>query len=280
MADTALSFSVAVPTMGRTDELAALLQSISDSTVRPAQIIVVDQNPDDRLAPIIAQFSLLGIDHHHVTFRGLSAAMNYAATVASSDVLFTPDDDCRVLANTFQTALEELARTGADAVFGKCLDANGADSITPYRKESGWLSSSRLDGMFVEPATAVRTNVLREIPFDETLDVGTFHGAEGGYDWVLRLLAANKRLFFQPAVRFFHPRTITDYGSPEALRRVFSYRCGYGRVCRKHGLWGRYAKRVALVAAGIVAYSIANPTKARYYLAELAGLIAGATVEP
>jgi GT2 family glycosyltransferase len=280
MADAPLSFSVAVPTMGRTDELAALLRSIGDSTVRPAQIIVVDQNADDRLAPIIAQFASLGINHHRVTFRGVSAAKNYAAKVASSDVLFTPDDDCRVLANTFQTALEELARTGADVVFGKCLDEDGADSIIRYRKEPGWLSPNRLDGMFVEPATALRTAVLREIPLDETLGVGTFHGAEEGYDWVLRLLDAGKRLYFQPAVRFFHPRTITDHGSPQALRRVFSYRCGYGRLCRKHGLWGRYAKRVALVAGGIVVYSIANRRKARYYLAELAGLIAGAIVEP
>lgn len=280
MADAPLSFSVAVPTMGRTNELAALLQSIGDSTVHPVHVIIVDQNSDDRLAPIIAQFSSLGIDHHRVAFRGLSAAKNYAARVASSDVLFTPDDDCRVLANTFQTALEELVSTGADVVFGKCLDENGADSIIPYRKEPGWLSPNRLEGMFVEPATAVRTAVLREIPFDETLGVGTFHGAEEGYDWVLRLLAANKRLYFQPAVRFVHPRTITDHGSPQALRRVFSYRSGYGRLCRKHGLWGKYAMRVALVTGGIVAYSFANRTKARYYLAELAGLMAGVSVEP
>lgn len=280
MADAPLSFSVAIPTIGRTDQLAALLQSIGDSTVRPAQIIVVDQNNDNRVAPVIAQFLSLGIDHRRVIFRGLSAAKNYAATVASSDVLFTPDDDCKVLPNTFEAALAELARTGAEVVFGKCLDETGADSIIRYRKEPGWLSPSRMDGMFVEPASAIRTAVLREIPFDETLGVGTFHGAEEGADWVLRLLDAGKRLYFQPAIEFRHPRTITDHASPDAIRRVFSYRCGYGRFCRKHGLWGRYVKRAAVVAAGIALYSIANKGKARYYLAELAGLIAGATIEP
>jgi GT2 family glycosyltransferase len=185
-----------------------------------------------------------------------------------------------VVADTFQNALEELRRTEADVVFGKCFDEDGAASIIRYRKEAGWLSRSRLDGMFVEPATVLRTAVLREIPFDETLGVGTFHGAEEGYDWVLRLLDAGKRLYFQPAVRFFHPRIITDYGSPQALRRVFSYRAGYGRLCRKHRLWGKYARRLALVAGGVVAYSIADRTRARYYMTELAGLIAGATVEP
>ena len=134
--------------------------------------------------------------------------------------------------------------------------------------------------MFVEPATAVRVAALREIPFDETLGVGKFHGSEEGYDWVLRLLAAGKRLYFQPKVTFYHPQTISDYGSPEAVRRVFSYRAGFGRLCRKHGLWGKYAKRVALVSGGVVAYSFANRAKARYYVAELAGLIAGISVEP
>ncbi len=280
MGDVDLSFAVAVSTIGRTHEVAALLKSIGDSTIHPVQIIVVDQNPDDRLAAVVAQFPALRIDHRRVTFKGLSAAKNYAATLACSDVLFTPDDDCKVLPDTFRRALDELDGTGADAVFGKCLDENGDDSIISYRKQAGWLSRNRLEGMFVEPATAVRTAVLRDFPFDETFGVGTFHGAEEGYDWVLRLLHAGKRLYFQPAVRFFHPRTIVDYGSPQALSRVFSYRCGYGRLCRKHGLWGKYAARAALVVAGVAVYSIVNRTKARYYVAELAGLLAGATIEP
>jgi glycosyltransferase involved in cell wall biosynthesis len=280
MADAPLSFSVAIPNMGRTEELAALLRSIGDSSILPAQIIVVDQNSDDRLTPVIAAAAPLDVEHHRVAFKGLSAAKNYAARVATGEVLFTPDDDCRVFPDTFESALKEIASSGADVVFGKCIDEKGQDSIVKYRAGSGWLTSGTMDGMFVEPATAVRTAVLREIQFDETLGVGTFHGAEEGYDWVLRLLAAKKRLFFQPSIRFYHPRTITDYGSEKARSRVYSYRCGYGRLCRKHGLWGRYAKRVGLVMGGIVAYSVTDRAKARYYMSELAGLVAGATVEP
>jgi Predicted glycosyltransferases len=280
MADALESFSVAVPTKGRTTELTALLASIAESTVMPDRIIIVDQNDDDRLASVVAGFPKLPIMHHRVSFRGLSAAKNFAARVCESEILFTPDDDCRVFPSTFATALTELASTRADVVFGKCVDENGADAIVAFKKEPGWLSPQRIDGMFVEPATAARTSVMRETPFDETLGVGTFHGAEEGLDWVLRLLAAGKRLYFQPAVEFVHPPTITDHGSPEAVRRVFSYRCGFGRLCRKHGLWGKYFKRVVVVSGGIVAYAAVDRRKARYYLAELAGLIAGATVEP
>ncbi len=280
MGEALESFSVAIPTMGRTIELSALLESIERSTARPSQIIIVDQNPDDRLGGLTAKFPALSIEHHRVTFKGLSAAKNYAARVASSGVLFTPDDDCRVYPETFRTALDELKRTGADVVFGKSRDETGNDTIVVFQKSPGWLSQRNIDGMFVEPATAVRTKILREIPFDETLGVGTFHGAEEGYDWVLRLIAAKKRLFFQPAIQLFHPATVTDHGSEQSRRRVFSYRAGYGRLCRKHGLWGRYTKRVALVAGGIVVYSIADRRKARYYVAELKGLIAGATVQP
>jgi len=280
VADETTSFSVAVATAGRTDELADLLTSIERSSIKPTAVIIVDQNADDRLSDILARFPSLGIEHHRVPVRGLSAAKNYAASVASSAILFTPDDDCRVLPDTFQIMMDELKRTGADAVFGRCFDETGADSVTRYVKTPGWLARGRFEGMFVEPATAVRTQVVRQVPFDETLGVGTFHGAEEGYDWVLRLLAADKRLYFQPAAGFFHPRTIVDHGSPTSLRRVFTYRCGFARVCRKHGLWGKYARRIALVSAGIVAYLITDRGKARYYLAELSGLIAGAIIEP
>jgi glycosyltransferase involved in cell wall biosynthesis len=280
MAETLESFSVAVPTMGRTTELAALLSSIAQSTLMPSQIIIVDQNDDNRLDSIIASFSSLPIAHHRVDFRGLSAAKNFAARVCESEILFTPDDDCKVFPSTFATALGALARTHADVVSGKCVDEAGADAIVAFQKQPGWLSPQRVDGMFVEPATAARTSVMREIPFDETLGVGTFHGAEEGADWILRLLAAKKRVYFEPAAEFFHPRTISDHGSPQAVRRVFSYRCGYGRLCRKHGMWEKYFKRVALVSGAIVVYGLADRKKARYYLAELAGLIAGATVEP
>lgn len=275
-----MSFAVAVPTVGRTIELATLLQSIDESTVRPAQIVVIDQNCDDRLVPIIAQFPALGVEHHQVRFNGLSAAKNYAARVVTADVIFTPDDDCRVFPDTFRTALEELAVTGADAVFGRCLDETGRDAIVAYRHDAGWLSQRQMDGMFVEPAMAIRTAMLREFPFDETLGAGMFHGAEEGSDLVFRLLVAEKRLYFQPNVIFYHPRTVKDHASSAALRRVFSYRCGYGRLCSKHGFWTKYVRRLAIVTGAILVYAIGDRRRARYYIAELAGLIAGVVVPP
>ncbi len=274
------SFSVAVPTLGRTAELETLLQSIARSAALPTEIIIVDQNADNRVSEIVSRFPALAIEHHRVSFRGLSAAKNFAARIATTEVLFTPDDDCRVFPSTLGGALDELDRTGADVVFGRCLDESGHDSIVKFRSIAGWLSRGTMEGMFVEPATAVRMKVIREIPFDETLGVGTFHGAEEGHDWVLRLLAAGKRLYFQPTIEFFHPRTITEHGSPASLRRVYSYRAGFGRLCRKHGLWGKYAKRIALVGGGIAVYTITDRKKARYYVSELAGLLAGVTVKP
>jgi glycosyltransferase involved in cell wall biosynthesis len=274
------TFSVAIPTKGRTGELTELLRSISQSSLRPSQIIIVDQNDDDRLAGVISEFPDLPLAHHRVDFAGLSAAKNYAARLATGEFVFTPDDDSRVFPSTFESAIDTLAATGADVVFGRSVDGNGNESITRFRQDAGWLARDRIDGMFVEPATAVRTQVLRGTPFDETLGVGTFHGAEEGYDWVLRLLSEQRRLYFEPAITFFHPQTITDYGSSKALRRVFHYRAGFGRLCKKHGLWGKYLGRTALVASAIVVYSVTNRIKLRYYAAELAGLIAGVSVDP
>lgn len=280
MGDAPLTFSVAIPTLGRTDQLSDLLTSIVQSAAQPNEVIIVDQNSDDRLTAVIEKFPSLPIAHHRVLFRGLSAAKNYAARSAKSEILFTPDDDCRVQPDTFAAALEAFNRTGAHAVFGKCVDEQGGDAIIVYNANAGWLSPGHIDGMFVEPATAVRIAVLRETPFDETLGVGTFHGAEEGYDWVLRLVESGKRLYFEPGVKLFHPKTITNYASPQALARVYSYRCGFGRLCKKHGLWGKYAKRVALVSGAIAVYSLTNKSKSRYYRRELKGLVDGVMINP
>ncbi len=47
-------FSLIVATLGRTDELIAFLESLVAQSERNFEVIVVDQNPDERLEPVIA----------------------------------------------------------------------------------------------------------------------------------------------------------------------------------------------------------------------------------
>ena len=50
-------FSLVVPTVGRQTEVAALLHSIETAAISDIEVIIVDQNCDDRLAEICRKYA-------------------------------------------------------------------------------------------------------------------------------------------------------------------------------------------------------------------------------
>ncbi|HZB23472.1 MAG TPA: glycosyltransferase family A protein, partial [Gaiellaceae bacterium] len=86
------SFDLVVATVGRTDELAAFLRSVGAQEYPAVRVLVVDQNEDERLAPILAD---LPVEVVPVSApRGLSRARNAALPLLKADVVAFPDDDC------------------------------------------------------------------------------------------------------------------------------------------------------------------------------------------
>jgi len=85
------SFDLVVATVGRTDELGRLLDSIAAQEYGPLRVVVVDQNDDERLAPILAGRAL---ELEHVRSPlGLARARNAGLEVLERDVVAFPDDD-------------------------------------------------------------------------------------------------------------------------------------------------------------------------------------------
>ena len=52
-----MRFSLIVATLGRTAELRRLLESLAVQTHQDFEVIVVDQNTDDRVSQILAPFA-------------------------------------------------------------------------------------------------------------------------------------------------------------------------------------------------------------------------------
>jgi glycosyltransferase involved in cell wall biosynthesis len=84
--------SLLVATLGRVDELNRLLASLENQDAG-FEVLVVDQNPDDRLAPVLAAHSRLAARHLR-SERGLSRARNVGLRAAQGDLIAIPDDDC------------------------------------------------------------------------------------------------------------------------------------------------------------------------------------------
>ncbi len=81
-------------TVGRTEKLGRLLDSLARQTVRDFELIVVDQNEPGVLDPVLAPFSDR-LDIHHVrSERGLSRARNVGLAHCRAPLVAFPDDDC------------------------------------------------------------------------------------------------------------------------------------------------------------------------------------------
>jgi glycosyltransferase involved in cell wall biosynthesis len=89
-----VAITLIVATVGRTQELSRLLESIAAQTLTSLELIIVDQNADDRVKKLLEDSvsSLLCI--HVRSAKGLSRARNVGIDLASGRILCFPDDDC------------------------------------------------------------------------------------------------------------------------------------------------------------------------------------------
>jgi glycosyltransferase involved in cell wall biosynthesis len=271
--------SIVVPTIDRTREPDELFGSLVDSSFRDFEVIVIDQNGGGLLDDVVDKYrDRLALRHVRTATRGLSAAKNQGALLATSPLVCFPDDDSRVLPNTISTALALLDASGADAVFGKCVDDSGRDSVVAFQSSPAILTIANIEGGVVEATMFARTALVREVPYDESLGAGRLCGAEEGRDFVIRCLKKGAHFRFDPAIVLLHPQKVQSKSTPAERARAFHYRAGYARVCAKHGLYGALAKRLLLSASATIVFAPWRPHLSRYYLAEFLGLVAGLTV--
>lgn len=101
MRDDSLKVSIVIPTFDRPDDLAELLETIRGQTVRPWEIIVVDDNtPTDVIEKVCKEytekFQALGSSLKYMKNprqRSAAIARNVGANVASGDAIMFLDDD-------------------------------------------------------------------------------------------------------------------------------------------------------------------------------------------
>jgi Glycosyltransferases, probably involved in cell wall biogenesis len=90
-----MKFSLIMATYGRSNEIENFLISLKNQTYKNFELIVIDQNDDDKAYKIIKKFQNdINIIYLKVSFKGLSKARNYGLNYASGQIIAFPDDDC------------------------------------------------------------------------------------------------------------------------------------------------------------------------------------------
>jgi glycosyltransferase involved in cell wall biosynthesis len=265
-------FSLVIPTLGRTTEVTEVFASIVNQNRRDIEMIVVDQNDDDRLVPLIEALPPdIAIRHIRLKEKSLSMARNAGLAVASGEIIAFPDDDCWYPSDLLNRVDNWFRANSQYAVLAVgALDNEGLSS------GNRWLQ----DACDISPLNAMRTTfasslfisalqATRTLRFDPKLPAGE------ETDFILRLLATGLRGRFDRALHIHHPRRDMLSGTV-SRERARKYGAGMGMVVRRHSL--------VLVWCGLLIYDLARAllvsargqfVDARFCLAHTTGLFRG-----
>jgi glycosyltransferase involved in cell wall biosynthesis len=228
-------------TYGRTTDVGRMIASLGAQTSRAFELIVVDQNSDDRLRPFLSEGSRLGIDivHARLATPNLSAARNLGLKMARHEVIAFPDDDCWYDSSVVSRVLELLA--DGDGLGGVVAFWPEDDPARhPAHAQAYDLAEWR---RFRGPPACsitifVRRSVLEAIGgFDERMGVSRWFGSSEDIDLMFRLLAAGVVVRYEPRVVVHHPASMV---SPEhslaEIRKQRLRQRGIGAIYAKHRL--------------------------------------------
>lgn len=275
--DRPIFVSMVVATLGRFAELDILMASLAAFRRRDFEIIVVDQNPDERLVDLLARWQGdLDIKHLRPKIKGLSRARNLGAADAKGEWLLFPDDDCWYAPDFLDRFEALVTRHPADFYCGRSVNAAGETIMVRFPEEAQAVRRENVWTTLIEWVFFVRRSTFEKSQgFDERLGVGagTPWGACEGPDFVLNLLSSNATGFFEPSLTGHHPDERAAAPSPESIRKMQAYGAGLGYVMKKH----RYAFTTFLPhlvrpILGTVVYTLTGkPMMAKRSRAMLAG---------
>src|SRR3569832_1934564 len=91
-----MNVSLILATYGRAEELGRAVDSFLSQTDRGFELIIVDQNPDERLAPYVEQAREGGLDvrQKQMNTPEQTTTQKQGISLARHDILAFPDDDC------------------------------------------------------------------------------------------------------------------------------------------------------------------------------------------
>ncbi len=231
-----MSFSLIVASVDRTLEINKLFKSLAAQTYLDFEVILVDQNLDQRLLTLVNEFSsYFKITHLHCE-RGLSRARNAGILAAKGDIVAFPDDDAFYPLDFFERLNEAFSlKANLSGITGRCLDSKGKIAAAACDKYGGTVNSHNVWNRGVATTLFLRRDTLKDVGgFDELLGLGaptSYHSGEET-DLILRIISKNHTIEYDPDLIVFHPSLVQE--GREAVYKAWSYGLGMGRVLKKH----------------------------------------------
>ncbi len=201
MESEAVSVALIVATRGRMRELEILFESLAAQDFKNFEIIIVDQNDDNRLGAMCEHWqSTLKMRRLWTpSERGASRARNMGWAQTGCPIVLFPDDDCWYPPSFLSRVLNTMQSTDADIVCGRAADTRAQDINGRFEGTAQWVTRENVWTTQIEWMIIFRLTALQAVSgFDPTIGVGAstpWQSCEG-QDIVLRAMAKGLKCYY------------------------------------------------------------------------------------
>lgn len=221
-------------TKGRSDEVGRAIDSLLAQTSSTFELILADQNIDDRLVPYVDHARNRGMNINHIRLKTAdqSLARNTGIEYAVGDYVAFPDDDCWYMSDSIENALKGFEATGADCLIGRWYERDDEKmAFHTVRREAA--RSFRSVGPSMITQFYKKQIIKKAGGFDSRFGLGRWYGGSEDTDLFLSVIAAGARTVYYPAliIRHRYPHLAATGGQDLAMVR-----------CRARGIGAIYAK--------------------------------------
>ena len=172
------SIDVIIPTIGRPKYLTQVVKDLSEQSLLPKRIIIIEQNPDleaeSEISDLLTTDWPFEIVHHFTHKTGACMARNLALKEVKSDWVFLADDDIRISDKVLEQTVVEAGKLGVDCINLNCKQPGGE---TVFKKIKQW-------GSFGSGTSMVKSHFAVINSFSEVFEHG--YGEDSDYGMKLR----------------------------------------------------------------------------------------------
>lgn len=230
-------FSLILATKDRVIETHRFMESLLDQSGVSFEIIIVDQNNDNRLLPLIEMFrSKLHIIHLRST-PGISHARNEGLKIAKGKIIAFPDDDCWYPKNILDYVKNFLdMNPEIHGLTGIPVESNLKPNYGNWAHHRKFIKSLNAWTCGCSITIFLKREIVDRVGFfDENIGVGASTRWQSGEetDYLIRAIKEDFCILYDPKFVVFHPNKAVGYTSGYRLRTRM-YSMGFGRVLKKN----------------------------------------------
>jgi glycosyltransferase involved in cell wall biosynthesis len=275
------TISLIIPTLGKTDKLLLLLESLEKQIFKNFDLLIIDQSDNYGVKELAMMWrAKLNIKYIHSNKKGLSYNRNLGLAQAKGGIIGFPDDDCFYASDTLSNVNNFFKQhTEFSILSGKQVDPKTRKTHQFVLRKSREIylhdvfNAGNSITIFLK-----RPQQQPQLLFDEKFGIGAPFGGAEETDYIFRLLESHKKGYYSEDVIIYHKISGFDEMTDQ---KTFYYAMGTGAFFRKEF---RYLRCFSLFFSlilfkGIIGTIMAgitfNKIVLKYRLAKLRGYFFG-----